>query len=1273
MKKKYTLEDHLHHVSRHHDTNHSLESVYDLQKRKLTRYLSSVVTTYPTYSTHDTWHSANIVSAIENILGKDRIKKLTGIDTFLILMCAYMHDIGMLYTEEEVRKIWVTKEFQELLEEYQSEESPVGKAAKLLLSTKEENLEDSVTWPLDIKQAITMVLMEYFRPQHGRRIQSLTDRANKIGELLCVEDSFLPGRIIRVINKISMAHTGSFENMLNELVDVDTFSGEEFHPRLIAWLLRMGDLCDLDNDRFNKIGIATFGTLQDDNLAHYFKHCSVETLYISADKIQVIANVDRKAIEQECAVYWMKEDACDDKANFEERCMKVYQQTIREHVNWKNWMESEVNEAKLNVNKIFPKQWSRKIPEIEYRILLNGKEISSGNQNLRFSFSQEKAYSLIENISIYQNEGLIFLRELIQNAIDASKIQIWREIGDKIPEYKYEISPFQVERMFPGIFERYAIKISAKYHEETDSVDFAIEDSGIGISVEEFQEHILKTGNSWRNRKNYKKEFETMPEWLKPTGAFGIGLHTVFTVTDEMKIYTKSEHEGQANEMLLYSGKKDGYAFCQKSEKTRSRGTRITFTFHLTPAQKAQCFGTMPDSYLKEYRSEYEKLVINHIERYCKTPIVPVYFNDEEYRLPALTTSTWCNELIGRAGEIGQTSLKGQADVNERYEYCFGYDWRYIVIYDKKKRCLLNLRIPSYEKSTSHNLSYELCTQYNALSFMGMHVEDTIDIEENFFEIAYMDILAGEGNAVIDAARMTLTYEAKKQIQISVNEIIRYARECYLKFMAEQRQDMVVSAYRAGLKSLAEEYYAGNITNHDVWKEMCKRKRLIFPANDSRQVRSLEVRIVTYLMCLNFVDEVLKIDIHNLSRLNMNLEAGDTLHIIQIKAFGFLDYLLKKWKSDWRMCKGSIYFSQRYFDNQIIEVLEHYCSIWGQIIIQYALKTKRIDDQTERWRELLGKEFAKMFPNMCRWKKTKYIPEKVLAMLEMYRGSLGRVNTVVLVAESVLFPGSAVAFREWRYRGTYIDNPLLSLELDQPYLYLLLDIPKDQNISALERTVWELYVRDSIYGAFRYDMISPASLEAIIDEKCVIVTDRKNELTYDCIPVLKRYAVTGVEMRKQGLNIRLEAAEKGSQGIRAGKPEKWEIYERFWNRIEYFRYYKQEEVSAEIPAFDEYREITEFRMGYDQLLDIQCLHAIIPAWDYQKQISEFVDECNMSAWRPEKCVEEIVNRGLDRKVINYLCRTKTDGSAEARERIEKLYRQFLLELFTAWDETMPKG
>ena len=1233
MKMKYTLEEHLRHVSKNHDTNHSLESVYDLQKRKLTRYLSSVVTTYPTYSTHDTWHAANIVSAIENILGKERIRKLTGIDTFLILMCAYMHDIGMLYTEQEVRELWQTKEFQSFLIDYQSDSSPIGKAAKLLLDA-EEKLKEEVAWQLDIKQAITVVLMEYFRPQHGKRIQKLTDKANQIGELLCVEDSFLPSRIIKIINKIAMAHTGSFENMLDELVMVDSFAGEDFHPRLVAWLLRIGDLCDLDNDRFNKIGIATFGTLQDDNLAHYFKHSSVETLYISNDKIQIIANIDRKRLEQECASEWMKGDACENTEEFSRRCMNVYQQTIREHVNWKSWMESEINSAKLNVNKIFPKHWNRKIPEIEYKILLGGKEISSGNQNLRFSFSQEKAYSLIENISIYQNKGLIFLRELIQNAIDASKIQIWREIKEKIPQYKYEVSPFQVERMFPGIFARYMIRVCLKYHESTDCVDFSIEDSGIGISVQEFQEHILKTGNSWRNREKYKKEFENMPKWLRPTGAFGIGLHTVFTVTDEMKIYTKSDQEEQTNEMMLYSGKKSGYAFCQSAEEERARGTKISFSFQLNHAQKEQCFGKTDSSYLSEYESEYEAMAIDHIKEYCRTPIVPISFNEERI-LDGLVSSKECNELkYFNGGEV-----EGDIATDNRFEYCFGDDFKTIIIYDKRNNYLVRFRIASYDR-------FE---QRCGISFMGMCVEDKIKTMDYVLRFDYMDVLSGEGSDVIDAARMTLTYDAKVKIQIDIEEMIAFAKDCYLKLMVEQRQNADVKAYREQMRSLAHEYYVEKKTKVDVWGGVCRKEPIFFSMSDAWSVKSAKDQVMLYLMCLSFVDEVLKIDIQ---------EFRKGMAKKNIKAFEFLDYLLTKWKADAEL------FFQIDINKITSKILEHYCYIWGHIILQFWLEKQNISRDDEGWEASITTAFKRMFPTVSKWKTIGDIFQQVLEMILLFRGKVGRKYSVDFVLEPVLLSGSTIVFEYRDNVSRYVENKMMKLEIAQPYGLILLDIPRNRSVSRLEREVWDLYVRDSIYGMFRYDMVSPDAVEKILDEKYVISTEENSGLTYTCIPVLKNYEVTALEKNNYSLNVRLEPADTGKRGIHATETEKWEIYKRFWSCID--KEYKPalDKSYVKIPGFDEYSEIVEFFTGYTPWLDIDCRYAAIPAWDYLGGIKSFMDYCNTNAWDASRCLQEIIDRDSDRKVIDYLCRTKTNGSGEDRKRIEKLYRKLLLELFT---------
>lgn len=1263
MKRKYTLEEHLHRVCECDETKRSLESVYDLQKKKMTRYLSSVVATYPTYSSHDAWHSVNIVSAIEGILGKERIKKLTGMDTFLLLMCSYMHDIGMLYTEKEVRELWITEDFQNFLSEYQSESSTIGKAASLLLEAESGRIKEYLTWTLDVRQAITIVLMEYFRPQHGRRIQKLTERQNQIGALLCVEESFLPKRIIKVINKISMSHTGSFENMLKELVMVDTFDGEEFHPRLIAWLLRMGDLCDLDNDRFNRIGIATFGTLQDENLAHYFKHCSVETLYISTEQIWVIANVDKKAIKDECAVEWMKDDACDNKKKFEQRYIKVYQQTIREHVSWKSWMENEINLAKLNVNKIFPKNWSRKIPELEYKILLNGAEISSGNQNLRFSFSQEKAYSLIENISIYQNKSFIFIRELIQNAIDASKIQIWREIKDRVPAYMYEISPFQVARLFPDIFEKYAIHVNTEYHAETDEVNFLIEDSGIGISVDEFQNHILTTGSSWKNRKQYQKEFKDMPEWLRPTGAFGIGLHTVFTVTDEMEIYTKSDAERHANTMILYSGKKSGYAFCQKADEERARGTSISFTFRLTDAQKAQCFGEQTNLYLREYDDEYEDLVRQYIQEYCETPIVPIFLNGGQPVALSLTGSTWCEELTC----LNSSGYKGNIDVDNRYEYCFGYNFKYIIIYDKKNRYLLNFAIAQYDDDEI--IEYGEYTQYNETSFMGMTIDENIVIPGNIIQVKYVDILAGMGSDVIDAARMKFTYDAKKQIERSLEEIIVFAKNCYMDLMVEQRQDETVKAYREEIYSLASEYYSGHYTNNDIWKEVCNKKAYYFKETDTRRVKSLDVRIVTYLIGLNLVDEIIKLDI---GKLVNGIDGNDwkqKCKCMQIKAFDFLDYLLVKWKSDWRVSEET--FSKSYFDVQIVSILEYYCVIWSHMIIQYVIRNGRINHYEEIWRKLIVLEFYRRFLKISKWKKVTDIPSKIFGIIMTYRGGRDEKNLYPLRNLALLFPGSAIAFREWRYRGTYGLNDFMSLELEQPYLYCIMDIPHCLDVSSLQRKVWNMYVRESIYGGFCYDMLRPKALKSIIDEASVTISSVNNEMVFDYVPVIKSFDVTELKKSKGGWNIILEAGDQVKLAIQGTKIEKEEMYKKFWQKI-IFESQDDEEVYIEIPAFDEYREIAEFRNGYNEWLGIECVYAIVPAWNYINEIREFINECEENEWTPEESVEIIAERELDRKVINYLYKIKGGGSAEKRAQIEDLYRRLLLELFQTWN-MMPKG
>jgi len=49
--RRITLETHLHKIAEYDETVKNLESVFNIQKQKVTRYIGSVVTSFPTYST----------------------------------------------------------------------------------------------------------------------------------------------------------------------------------------------------------------------------------------------------------------------------------------------------------------------------------------------------------------------------------------------------------------------------------------------------------------------------------------------------------------------------------------------------------------------------------------------------------------------------------------------------------------------------------------------------------------------------------------------------------------------------------------------------------------------------------------------------------------------------------------------------------------------------------------------------------------------------------------------------------------------------------------------------------------------------------------------------------------------------------------------------------------------------------------------------------------------------------------------------------------------
>ena len=100
-KKVFGIEEHLKQF-RDVDGYKILYNSWRIEKEEYVKRLSTVGMTYQTYSLHDASHSEAILMQIAYFLGEERVKQMSPTDAWLILECAYCHDLGMVVTAEEL-------------------------------------------------------------------------------------------------------------------------------------------------------------------------------------------------------------------------------------------------------------------------------------------------------------------------------------------------------------------------------------------------------------------------------------------------------------------------------------------------------------------------------------------------------------------------------------------------------------------------------------------------------------------------------------------------------------------------------------------------------------------------------------------------------------------------------------------------------------------------------------------------------------------------------------------------------------------------------------------------------------------------------------------------------------------------------------------------------------------------------------------------------------------------------------------------------------------
>ena len=524
----YTLEKHLEAICREDSDYNVLLAAWRLNKENLALALSTISSSFPHYSRHDATHSSKILDNIQRLLGQDRIERLGATDTFLILMAAMTHDLGMYLYYGMLEEKWKEDKMEALLKNYsQSDDKTIAQAARLLLNFNRctDDPAQSYLWALEIKNAVTLIIAHQMRGGHEKRSAQYIEDDDFIAKLTHgFHFELLPSRYLTLLSKVAYLHGTNFDEVMKILKqDADGYKGDFIHPRFIACMIRMGDLLDIDSNRFNDFASSMIKEVPESSKSHFDKHQAVKHLLISPSGIE--AELD-----------------CKTDASY-----RVARQVF-------DWLEKEVEKLSRNWSLIAPDNLGGLPPVLHtdsINILYNGTRTRPELMNLRFDISSKKTFEMLKGGAIYKNPGRVFLREIVQNALDATKLQIWQDMDIHLPfdleNPKRHIGSRKDIRFFgdipASVYNKYPVSLDVDYNKEDQSIIVTCEDCGTGISDESLIRMTSQVGASRKADKDYEKTIKAMPYFLQPTAAFGLGLQTVFYVTDEFTVETRCPGE----------------------------------------------------------------------------------------------------------------------------------------------------------------------------------------------------------------------------------------------------------------------------------------------------------------------------------------------------------------------------------------------------------------------------------------------------------------------------------------------------------------------------------------------------------------------------------------------------------------------------------------------------------------------------------------------------------------------------------------------------------
>ncbi len=464
----------------------------------VTDWLGYVVHTFPHYTKHTVDHSDNIVRQISHLLFPEKKKKpvvaLSPIEAYVLIAAAYLHDAGMVVSDSEKRAILESDDWKRWVEgaarERWEKVRTIREAAQPADPTVRDFLADVYTRHL---------MAEYVRRVHHKRAARVIADHPATFDRFSLKDPL----VARTIADVCVGHGLSHAELQdrNRYPEQRQLAGDHANVRWMAIMLRLGDLLDMRAERACPLLLNAASPLPPESVAHWTQYQKLTQFLVSPERIEIAAE-------------------CDTRDEY---------QALRD---WCHWIEEEAKNATLLMTRAERhEEWQPPAPSIAIGKSANATFLVD---DWRFELDRDAVFDRLI-YDVYE-EPITFIRELIQNALDATRVRMYLDLeaaGLPRPEYPTEVD--QATR------DRYPVELTLETRticnehtgEDEQRQVFTITDHGVGMDREIISRYLLQIGRSYYISDEFQRSFRFVP-----TSRFGVGFLSVFAVADQVTIDT---------------------------------------------------------------------------------------------------------------------------------------------------------------------------------------------------------------------------------------------------------------------------------------------------------------------------------------------------------------------------------------------------------------------------------------------------------------------------------------------------------------------------------------------------------------------------------------------------------------------------------------------------------------------------------------------------------------------------------------------------------------